>query len=247
MPPRMPSRRLVVLRAICSPSGHADHDVHAEPAGRRPRRTAAVIIRAGHRVDRRAADLQAEPRLGHRADAVAAAQLDARGRSAPARRWRSGGRRAVTSGSSPASLTTTARSPSPSRRAHRTATAKPYAGAGRQRDLDVGPGTSPVEQGDAAALAAAAAHAPVDNPAGAAPCGGPSRCAAGRARAARARPGARRPRRRARRGRPGPPAPAASGSIGSVTAQSPAGCPPPAQRARAAGSGLRKLWKCPGW
>ena len=78
MPPRMPSRALVVLRAIRSPSGTEMTTVTPRRRGVDGLADRLPDHRAGHGGDRRLADRDAQARLGHDADPVAAFQADAR-------------------------------------------------------------------------------------------------------------------------------------------------------------------------
>ena len=92
IPPRMPSRALVVLRAIFSPPGTDSTTTTPRFARSITSATAWVIIARGVAVMAGLADLDAQAGLGHDADPLAALQERCRARCATAR-WRSGARR----------------------------------------------------------------------------------------------------------------------------------------------------------
>ena len=93
MPPRMPSRALVVFLARCSPSGtlmvtRTPRDAEIDDGS-----DVVADHLARDRVDGRPADLEAQPRLGDDADADTAAQVQP-GARPPSGPSRSGARRA---------------------------------------------------------------------------------------------------------------------------------------------------------
>ena len=109
-PPTMPSRPLSVRSASSSPPGiEISTSTSPRPVSARPlRRSPRAIICARHRVDRGLAGRQRQAGPGHGADALAGAEDHARRRRAAAARVAITSAPWVTSGSSPASLTTPA-------------------------------------------------------------------------------------------------------------------------------------------